>query len=367
MPELSTEDLLEAALRCQYAGDLAQAQSLLRQILARDADDPDALQLLGLALAQSGQPQEGLRHALRAAQLNPDAPDAHASLADVYELLARHDQAIEEYQHALRLKPDLAEVHCKLGRAYHAAGQFKDAADSHRRALAIQPDYPDALLMFANALRSQGDLPQSIDYYRRCIAIAPHNAHVHYNLATALELNRQPEQALESYRHAIDGKLEMAHAKYGMLLLSLGRWTEGWQELEWVDWYERQLTGKPRFPQALWDGSPAPGKTLLIYEGWGGMGDVLQFVRFIPRVLDMGLQVILESPEPLVELLRHSLSPAQVVAQNSPLPSFDLCLPLESLPHRLKITPENLAPSVPYLAPPPDRVAKWSAKSPPTV
>jgi tetratricopeptide repeat protein/glycosyl transferase family 9 (putative heptosyltransferase) len=302
--------------------------------------------------------------ALRASQMNPNAPDAHCTLGEIYNSLGEHEKAIAEFQSAIELKPDYAEAHCKLGRSFFAADRLDESASSLRRALAIEPQYPDALLCLGNTLRGQGKLPESIDCYRRCLAIAPHNAHVHYNLATALEFDRRPLEALEAYRQAIGHKLEMAHAKYGMLLLALGRWSEGWKELEWVDWYERQLTGKPRFPQPIWDGSPANGKSILFYEGWGGMGDTLQFVRFIPNVLERGLQVILQCSPPLVDLLAHSLKPAQVISHDAPVPNFDLCLPLESLPHRLAITPENLSASVPYLSPPPDRITKWAGRIP---
>jgi tetratricopeptide (TPR) repeat protein len=364
MSEPSTDQLLEAAIHSQFTGDNPKAESLLREILTLDPNDPDATQLLAVVLTQTSRPQEALPLAKRAVELTPDAPDAHATLADVHESLGQHDQSIPEYQTAIKIKPDFAEAHGKLGRALQAAGRLEESAAALRRAIDLQPNYPDALFSLANTLRSQNNFREAIDYYRRSLAIAPHNAHVHYNVATALEMDCRPEEALDAYRRAIDGKLEMAHAKYGMLLLSLGRWKEGWQELEWVDWYEKQLTGKPRFPHPIWDGARAPDKTLLLYEGWGGMGDVLQFARFIPRVTEMRIKVILQCPEPLVEFLAHSLKPAQVIAQDTPIPTFDLCLPLESLPHRLKITPETLSPSVPYLSAPPERLEKWKRKIP---
>jgi tetratricopeptide (TPR) repeat protein len=364
MSELSSDELLDLGIRSQAAGDVGRAESLYREILQRDPEDADAMQLLGVILAQSGRGDEGLELGRRAAELNPEGADAHCSLGEIYDSLMRPKEAAEQYEIALKLKPDFAEAACKLGRALYGLGRMEESAAALRRALEIQPNYPDALFSLGNTLRAQLKFGEAIDLYRRSIAIAPHNAHVYFNLATALEMDRRPLEALEAYRGAIDAKLEMAHAKYGMLLLALGRWNEGWPELEWLDWYEKQTTGKDRFTQPTWDGAAAHRKTLLLYESWGGMGDVLQFVRFLPRVFDRVGQVILECPGALVDLLSHSLAPARVVEVGGTIGQFDLCLPLESLPHRLGITLENLGASVPYLTVPPDRVAKWMGRIP---
>ena len=78
-------------------------------------------------------------------------------------------------------------------------------------------------------------------------------------------------------------KPDYPHARFNraMQLLREGRYEDGWVEYEWR-WASGQLTW-PEIPRPKWDGGPLNGRSLLVHTEQG-VGDVLMFLRFLPRI-----------------------------------------------------------------------------------
>src|SRR5437660_118889 len=74
-----------------------------------------------------------------------------------------------------------------------------------------------------------------------------------------------------------------AHASRGLALLLTGDFTRGWAEYEWR-WHCPEFAAQ-RFggPQPAWDGGPLEGRTILL-RAEQGLGDTLQFFRYVPLV-----------------------------------------------------------------------------------
>jgi tetratricopeptide (TPR) repeat protein len=151
-PPPGVSQLLTAAVQRFQAGNLREAEHLLRRVLALDPRRAVALHLLGVVAAQAG----------------------HA--ADAVELIGM----------AIASNPRDATAHSSLGNVLQQQGRLDAAIASYRRAIALQPAFPEALNNLANALKAQKKLPEAIGFYRRALAAAPDNAETHYNLAMAL-------------------------------------------------------------------------------------------------------------------------------------------------------------------------------------
>jgi hypothetical protein len=110
----------------------------------------------------------------------------------------------------------------------------------------------------------------------------------------------------------------------------------------------------------LWDGSPLEGRTILVRVEQG-LGDTLQFIRYLPLVQRRGGRVILVCQPALVGLLTGSrgLGIERLLAQGDPLPEYDLHVSLLSLPGLLGTTLENVPADVPYLEAEPQPVEAW--------
>src|SRR4029077_11537837 len=167
-------------------------------------------------------------------------------------------------------------------------------------------------------------------------------------------------QAIAAYRQAVIIKPTYPGALFNLslVLLSKGEMDEGWQAYEWR-WKGGTKELKPRrFNRPQWLGEDLTGKTLLLHAEQG-FGDTLQFARFVPEVASLCARLVLEVQAPLVRLFRSLHGPAVVIAKGTTLPSYDVQLPLMSVPAVLRTTEATIPTKVPYLRAEPERASAW--------
>ena len=112
------------------------------------------------------------------------------------------------------------------------------------------------------------------------------------------------------------------------------------------------------FQQPRWDGRSLKGKTILVFAQ-RGLGDTIQFVRFLPLVKARGGTVLFECAAGLIPLLEGIAGIDQFLAAGKPLPPFDVQAPLLSLPGILGTTLQTIPADVPYLRADPALVEFW--------
>lgn len=167
-------------------------------------------------------------------------------------------------------------------------------------------------------------------------------------------------QALDWHQRALalDPAFPEAHVNHGLMLLRAGRYPEGLAEFEWR-WHVPGRWPAPRDPaRRLGPGPFTPGQTVLIHAEQG-LGDMIQFVRYLPLLRDQGLTVILEAQPELVGLLDECGCADWVIAQGDPLPEYDLHCPIASLPFVFGTRIDTIPASTPYLHTDGDRDRQW--------
>ena len=297
------------------------------------------------AAHQAGQLHDAEQLYRRVLETDADNVQAHYLLGALCGVLGKSDEAIASLTQAIRLKPDHAQAHGYLGAVLVKQRKFEDAVASFRRALELQPLFAEAHNELGIALSAQGEFDQAIACCRRAVELKPDFAEAHSNLGAFLERQGDIDAAAACYGRAVELKPDFveAHINRGKTLIQLGQFAEGWSEYEWR-W---QRLYRPPRSQPAWDGSPARGRTLLI-DAEQGLGDTLQFVRYVPLLEGQGAKVIVESQRALMPLL--SQSGYHVIPPGGPLPSYDLHAPLMSLPHFFKTTLASVPAQVPYLS-----------------
>jgi hypothetical protein len=142
----------------------------------------------------------------------------------------------------------------------------------------------------------------------------------------------------------------------------MGDFDRGWKEYEWR-WKSVQLANSQRnFAQPLWLGKESlTGKTILLHSEQG-LGDTLQFCRYIKLVSELGARVILEVYKPLSALLTRLDGVAQLVETGGPLPAVEFHCPLLSLPLAFKTGLNTIPARVSYIASNPGKVTEWRAR-----
>ncbi len=260
----------------------------------------------------------------RMVELSPAISEVHSNLGVALFDLGRLDEAVAAFRLAIQLKPDSAEAHSNIGYALQEQGRHEEAAAALRRAIALKGDYAEAYSNLGNVLQQQGKTGEALEALHQATAVDPGHAKAHNNLA--------------------------------QILLRSGDYAAGWAEYEWR-WYAVHLAPRS-YAQPRWDGSPLAERTLLLYAEQG-VGDTMQFVRYVPLVAALGGRVVLEVPRALVSLMEQL--PATVVAAGDAIPAFDVHLPLMSLPRLFGTTVDTIPNQMPYLTPPPDRLAALAA------
>jgi tetratricopeptide (TPR) repeat protein len=316
----------------------------------------------GIALMVLGQPDAALASFDMAIRLRPNVArvfsnraEAQAKLGLWAEARASHDQALlldsqdaaihfnrgcflsdlkewngalESYQAAIALNPDSAEAYCNLGHAQQETGQGDAALDSYSRALEINPRLSTVFSNRGNLFRSRHQFAKALLDYRQTIALEPNSAEVHYNIA--------------------------------QLALLQGDFAEGWREYEWRRLIEEALAVPTRkLPYPAWFGDhPLQGKRILLYAEQG-LGDTIQFCRYVSLVAHRGARVTLEVQASVADLLANLDGVSQLVLSGAPIPAADYQCSLMSLPGAFKTTLETIPRQVPYLRADPQKVARW--------
>lgn len=342
------------------SGRHADAIESLQQAIARDPNSAVIHFNLGVALKDAGKPDAAVDAYRRAIELRPDGSDAHANLGVALEQLDRRDEAIACYRQALALDPAHVEALINLGAILEELGHRDAAVTMCRQALALDPTHVDAHINLAVALQGQDQLDAAIACYRQALVLDPENAKALSNLGVAIAQQGLGELALDMQRQAAvlapnSGKIRFNLA---VSLLRQGEFAQGWEEYEWRWRGGVRNLKAPNLPQPLWQGEDLADRTLLVHSEQG-LGDVLQFVRYLPLLVHAGAHVILRAPAALERLLRSSLAGVTVIGPNTPQPQFDFHVPLMSLPRLFRTDPGNIPAGAPYLAADPAAVAAW--------
>jgi tetratricopeptide (TPR) repeat protein len=299
-------------------------------------------------------------------QLPPTA-NLHHVLGLIYLEQGHTDRALEQLGAADHLAPQRPEILRSLGDAHHAAGDYPSAVHSYEQALAVAPRNPDIWTNLGNTFHATDDLEKARDCFQRALEIAPGSKQALNNLGkTYLDLGM-----LEPSRACFDRCLQLhpnyaeARFNHAVLLLTRGEFARGWQEYEWRF---RRRGAHRVYPHRLssprWRGEPFPGRCLLVHAEQG-MGDVLQFARFLPLVKQLGGRVILEAHAPLLPVLESMNSVDALIAFDKSRPpqiAHDVHIPLLSLPALFAPTPESIPDHVPYLGADAAKVKDWEER-----
>jgi Tfp pilus assembly protein PilF len=140
---VSVDTAVQIAASHHRQGNIAEAESIYRQILAQAPNRVDVLQLLGVLLHSTGQPG-GIEMIRRAIQVDPTFPAAHNNLGNLLQLDGQFVLAATSYRRALALKPDYPEALNNLGKAEQSISFVGDAETRFRRAIELRPDFAAA-------------------------------------------------------------------------------------------------------------------------------------------------------------------------------------------------------------------------------
>jgi len=331
------------------AGRLGEAERVYRRVLQLNPHHADSLHLLGMVAFQTGNCDAAAELISRAILRNGQDATYFTNLGDVLQTQGKLGQAVDCYQRALQLNSASAQAHCNLGLALQFLGRLEEAVESLERALKLDAGIAVAHTNLGNVWQAQGRLEEAVVCHQRALAVEPRNPEAYSNLGGVLDLQGKLTESMAAYDRALELKPDFSVARFNRSLLRLRR---GDFVLGLPDYEHRWHLNKRRdFREPQWSGEHLRGARILLYAEQG-LGDTVQFLRYVPLVQVAGGQVILEVQPQMHRLAAQMPDVAQIICVGEPLPPFDWHCPLMSLPLAFGTTLDTIPARAPYLTVP---------------
>jgi tetratricopeptide (TPR) repeat protein len=313
-----TQHDLQAAAAAIQRGAFDEAKAICERALERDPNNPEALFLLGGALAQSGQTRAAEPVLERANRLAPGHLLILNSLGGVYGANGKPEQAAATLNAALAIDPHFPWALQNLGAACKAMGDFAAARRHFEKALEGHPHLVEALSGLAEIVLLEGDTATALQLAGRVLALAP--SHLGAKLVQAEgALNQgKPDEAvrvlnmLQGSAQLAPAEQEKLHALRGRALERLERYDEAFEDFATANrlLYERQRSAFADADSILSPTTVAALADFLLttdVASWpqAPAGDAPAFLLGFPRSGTTLLDQILHS-HPQIETLEES-------------------------------------------------------------
>jgi Flp pilus assembly protein TadD len=332
----------------------------------RDAVDVEALLLLGIAVAARGQTARAAAILDRVARERPEEAHPCSDLAGLLPRLS-HGQVTAQYRASLRLAPEDMRLRHAFAGFLQARGNVEEAVAVLREGLRQNPGSSAAQHAMGVALAELGHIADATWHLEQAVSIAPWLAAAWANLGMLLKVEKRFPSAFAAYEQAIthapdDVQIRVNRA---VALLHAGHWAEAWPDYDW----RLRLPGPSRLPPerllpSLSEAGDLMGMTVLVTHE-EGIGDTLQFLRYLPQLARLGARVLLWVPSPLVRLAETLPGVAGVFSGDGDLPAYDWHCPCLSLPRVFRTTVATVA-GEPYLDADPALAETWTVRLPPS-
>lgn len=273
------------------------------------------------------------------------------------------DAAIQELRTILLHLPDEPAVWFNLGRAYDLAGRVAEAEQAYRQALSDNPGSPAIWYALGDLKLKQKDYPEAESCLRKAHELKPESVEILLSLGGSLSAQLKNAEALDTCKKVLALRPDCSEARYNMAFLQLrsGDYKSGFANFEARLAIEKIDVDIRNYRQPRWDGSPLNGRSILIF-GEQGMGDVIQFARYIPLVAERGGRVVFEVDPPLLPLFARFPGVMQLVPKSTTPPETDVYIQTLSLPYLFGTTYDTVPSRIPYLVPDAAKVARWRQK-----
>ncbi|HBC08339.1 MAG TPA: hypothetical protein DC046_12285 [Rhodospirillaceae bacterium] len=273
-------------------------------------------------------PRDAVADLQRVLAAAPNHPMALCGAGRVSIQLGDNNAALQALDLALAADPSLAEARNARGAALQNLGRLSEAEMEFRRLVETLPDHPGPLLNLAATLAAKGDVDPAEAMFVRVLELRPGDPTAEYNL--------------------------------GLLRLLRGDLANGWKGFEFRDRASNVGLGRLQSTKPRWDGAVAPAAVLLVHAEQG-LGDNIQFARFVALAAERVGQIIWELPEPLTELFDGFPGVSRIIGRGQPLPDHDFHVPIMGLP---AVLGADAAPlwRASYVKSAPTSVAKWRAR-----
>jgi tetratricopeptide (TPR) repeat protein len=337
------QELSNKAARAHAQGKLDVAAGLCREILSGEPHDPNALHMLGIIAQQEGKSELALQWVDAALTSKPNFLEARYNRSVILRALQRNAEALQSIRKALEAAPDFAAAWDMAGQILKDNGDFAEANTCYTHATGLQPNNARFLGNYGLLLFAQGNLSAAYKMARKAEALDP--SYPPMLLGNILRAWGHPEEAAVCFARvrALLPHFADAYASEAMARLQMGDIEEGF-----ALWEKRPDLSSDPSKLPFWQGQKV--SALMLYEDQG-LGDAIQYLRYIPLLKKRADYLTLRLREPLVDLCEKNFPDVGVFLENELEPLAEARCRLSSLPFFFSTRLNNI-PSAPYLKAP---------------
>jgi len=277
-----TSTLLQRGLAHHQAREYEQARLLYKRVLAIDPKHFDALHLLGVIAAQSGEPELAVDLISRAIKVNALHAQAYFNLGNALKVIGRLDDALKSFNSALSINPDFAEACNARGRLLAELGRLDEALDSFNLAIALTSNFADAFFNRGLALQKLGRFDDALLSFDRVVSIKSDHAEAINNRGVLFKIMGWLDEALICYSDAMELKPKNAEfiVNRANTLRDLGRNEEA------LAFYGDAISIRPDYAEALLNQGVAFQELRKFEEALSCYGRVIELSKSSPEAFN---------------------------------------------------------------------------------
>ena len=324
---VKSNELFDRGYELHKKNKILEASVFYKSALKENSKNFRALLLLGIL-------EYGLKNFRVSANLlkiaidiNPNSDLAFFNYGAALHSLNDLELAIQSYDKAININPDYAEAYSNKGVALQMLNQLKEALKSYDEAIKINPNYAEAYSNRGLVLKELNELDSAIDSFDKAIKINPSFAFANWNRA--------------------------------ILALLLGDFEKGWDLYRWRWKCQPLVLKKKNFSIPLWTGKEDIKNKIILVYCEQGLGDIIQFSRYIKLLKLAGARILFEIPKKLTGLFHNFHGVDELIVDTKFLPNFDLHCSLLDLPKNFKTNLKTIPNDIPYLSVNFERINKW--------
>jgi len=273
---------------------------------------------------------------------------------------SRFPDALHAAESLIRINPNEMKFHYQRAECLFKMNRNEDAVSSLKVAIEIEPRAKGALTTLGGRLCGLRKFDEAIGYLNRAIELDPNSVPALVNLGICLRALGKVDEAEAQFERALalDPTINLIHVNLATTQLMKGLFHPGWRN------YERRFDPSTQFVRhgfnaPVWRGETSiSGKTILVHAE-RGLGDTIQFCRYVPMLEDAGARVLFAPQRALHALMKTLGGNAELVNDREPNIQSDCHSRLLSLPLAFGTTVETIPGNTPYLFAEPGREARW--------
>ena len=339
--DLSASAILNLAERAFARKDPQSVIPLLEEGVAGWPKNRRLQHLLGKAYLLNGSLEQALHHLEQVVAAAPDSLEYRLTLAQALAAF-RPAEAIPLLQSVIEAGATLPFAYLQLSSLLFQERRPRDALLICDIGLAVHPDHPEILRNRSKLALMLGDYDEVVPYATQQVRLAPTSAENWNFLGMVLREMGMLAEAVDCGLRAcaLDQRNATIHFNLSLSLLLAGEYRYGFQEYRWR--FDVVKDSAARGTSTFWDGGTLNGARILLWAEQG-VGDIIQFVRYIPLVRERGGKVVLLTSSPVVRLMGWLSEEIEIIFDSTLIETRAQC-PLLNLPNIFGTTLSTIPP-----------------------